>query len=340
MLQAIAQHAGIAFALALLAGALLTWGALAYARRRALYDAPGQRRSHAVPTPRGGGIAIVIATLAACAWLVAGNSIPLRLGAAFAGGLALVAAVGWMDDHRPMRVATRLAVHFIAACWFVWALPRYGEAGASAWLLAALQVLLLASAINFWNFMDGINGLIATQSAVVAGALAVLFALFGIYSWSVLSAVLAGACLGFLPFNFPRARIFLGDVGSGGLGFACGALLLVGATVGAVHWLGALLLASVVFLDAGLTLLGRMARGRRWYNAHREHLYQWLVRRGRSHARVTSLYLLWSLFVVLPVLALMRSTPAWSPALGAAALGAGAAAWWLARRRLLRGVRA
>jgi Fuc2NAc and GlcNAc transferase len=115
---------------------------------------------------------------------------------------------------------------------------------------------------------------------------------------------------------------------------------LLAVSAGTLHWLGALLLASVVFLDAGLTLLGRMARGRRWYNAHREHLYQWLVRRGRSHARVTSLYLLWNLLVVLPVLVLMRSTPAWSPALGAAALGAGAGTWWLARRHLLRRVRA
>jgi UDP-N-acetylmuramyl pentapeptide phosphotransferase/UDP-N-acetylglucosamine-1-phosphate transferase len=271
---------------------------------------------------------------------VVGNWIPLRIGAGFGGGLALVAAVGWMDDHRPMRVSTRLAVHFIAAIGFVAALPRYGAMGIDTWLIAALQVFLLASAINFWNFMDGINGLIATQSATVAVMLFALFVSFGIFSWSVLTAVLAGACLGFLPFNFPRARIFLGDVGSGGLGFGCGALLLLATSIGALHWLGALLLGSVVFLDAGLTLLGRMTRGRRWYNAHREHLYQWLVRRGRSHARVTSLYLLWNLLVVLPVLLLMRSTPAWSPALGVSALGAGAAAWWLARRHLLRGVRA
>lgn len=337
---AIAQQAGVAFVLALLASALLTWAALAYAKRRALYDAPGQRRSHAVPTPRGGGIAIVVVTLATCGWLMLGNFIPLRIGAGFAGGLALVAAVGWMDDHRPMRVSTRLAVHFVASIGFVAALPRYGPAGVETWAIAALQVLLLASAINFWNFMDGINGLIATQSATVGAALFAVFAALGIFSWSVLAAALAGACLGFLPFNFPRARIFLGDVGSGGIGFACGALLLLAVSIGALHWLGALLLASVVFLDAGLTLLGRMARGRRWYNAHREHLYQWLVRRGRSHARVTSLYLLWNLLVVLPVLVLMRSTPAWSPALGAAALGAGAGAWWLARRHLLRGVRA
>lgn len=325
---------------ALAASALLTQLAIVYSKRARLFDVPGQRRSHAVPTARGGGIAIVAVLLAAVPWAIAQAGLPLRAGAAFAAGLGLVAAIGWMDDHRPLRASTRLVVHFAAAVLFVSQLPRDGDAVLPGLAVGALQVLALVTAINFWNFMDGINGLIATQSTAAALCAMLLFLLGADPGWSLVSAALIGACLGFLPFNFPHARIFLGDVGSGGLGFACGALLLMAQAGGAVDLAGALLVASVIGIDAGFTLLGRMARGRRWYNAHREHLYQWLVRRGRSHAHVTSLYLLWSLLVVLPVLVLMRSTPAWSPALGAAALGAGALAWWGLRTRLLRGARA
>jgi UDP-N-acetylmuramyl pentapeptide phosphotransferase/UDP-N-acetylglucosamine-1-phosphate transferase len=325
---------------AAVAGALLTQLAIVYSRRARLVDEPGQRRSHAAPTARGGGIAIVLVLLAAVPWAIAQAQLPSRAGVAFALGLALVAAIGWLDDHRPLRVSTRLVVHFAAAAIWAWHLPRGGDALVPGLIVGAVQVVALVAAINFWNFMDGINGLIATQS-IAAALCALLLFLIGLEpGWSLVCAALIGAGLGFLPFNFPRARIFLGDVGSGGLGFACGALLLQAQASDAVDLPGALLVASVIGIDAGLTLLGRMARGRRWYNAHREHLYQWLVRRGRSHADVTSLYLLWSLLVVLPVLVLMRSMPAWSPALGAAALAAGALAWWLARRSVLRGARA
>jgi len=321
----------VMFVAAIAGGAFFTWRALAYARRRQLLDHPGQRRSHAVPTPRGGGIAIVLVTLAA---------VPLALwtpnGWAFAWGLALVAGVGWMDDHRPLRASTRLLVHIIAAVAFVAALPREGDAGAPGFAVGTLQVFLLVGAVNFWNFIDGIDGLVSTQTVFVALVAGVALLFGGAAAWSLPAFMLAGATLGFLPFNFPRAKIFLGDVGSGGLGFACGALLLQAQAQGALDAMGALVAMSVIGLDAALTLLSRIARGRRWYHPHREHLYQWLVRRGRRHVEVTALYLAWNLIIVLPVLVLMRQHPAWSNALGVAALAAGTLAWFAGKRALAR----
>ena len=313
-------------------GALYTALALAYARRARLIDEPGQRRSHATATPRGGGVGILLAMLAMIPFL------PDALGdfRAFALGLTLVAGVGWIDDHRSLSARLRLVVHVLAAAMFVATLPRDGDATARAWLIGAVQVFLLVGAINFWNFMDGINGLIATQSIAVSAIVALLLGAAGAPGWALLAIVVAGACLGFLPFNFPRAKIFLGDVGSGGLGFACGALLLQAQALGAIDALGALVAMSVIGIDATLTLLSRIVRGRRWYDPHREHLYQWLVRRGRSHAVVTSLYLLWNLIVVLPVLVLMRQHPAWSPALGVGALAAGTLMWFAGKRALAR----
>jgi UDP-N-acetylmuramyl pentapeptide phosphotransferase/UDP-N-acetylglucosamine-1-phosphate transferase len=320
---------------AALAAGVLSWATLGYARRARLLDQPGQRRSHAVPTPRGGGLGIVLAMLGALLWLAASQQIGWRSGGAFALGLALVAGIGWLDDHRPLRASTRLLVHAIAALLFVATLRRDGDAIVPAFVVGTLQVFLLVGAINFWNFVDGIDGLIATQSATVA-LIAMLFLGLAAPGWSLAAAALAGACIGFLPLNFPRAKIFMGDVGSGGLGFACGALLLLAQADGAIDALGALLAMSVIGIDATLTLLSRIARGRRWYHPHREHLYQWLVRRGRSHAQVTALYLLWNFVVVLPVLALMRLLPEWSAALATGALAAATLAWFAGKRVLAR----
>lgn len=314
--------------------ATMTVAALAYARRRTMLDQPGRRRSHTIATPRGGGIGIVLAVLVATLWLAAEGSLPISTAGAFALALVLVAAVGWIDDHRPLSAGLRLAVHFLASGVLVSQLPAVaGEAGSwNDWVRVALQVLLLATAINFWNFMDGIDGLIATQSTWVATCAMLAFGLAGLWAWALLAGALAGACLGFLPFNFPRARIFLGDVGSGGLGFACGGLLLLAESTHSLTLWNALLITSALLLDAGFTLANRMLRGRRWYNPHREHLYQWLVRSGPSHAQVTWLYLSWNLILVLPLLWLSHENPGVAPLLALAVLLAGMAAWHLGKR--------
>lgn len=328
--------AGVAVAAAL-ACAVLTWMAIGYAHRRRMLDEPGRRRSHAVPTARGGGIAIIAVLLAGVLLLVAGGRIGTGVGLAFCVGLALVAGIGWVDDHRPLSAGSRLLVHFIAATLVVAFLPEAEAARdpPTSWLLRVLQVVGLAAAINFWNFMDGINGLVASQSAWAAGCAAVLLALAGCDGWALAAVMLAAATLAFLPFNFPRARIFLGDVGSGGLGFACGALLLLAHGVGAVSIWSVMAIVSVLMFDAGLTLLSRMARGRRWYTPHREHLYQWLVRSGSSHTGVTALFFSWNLMIVLPLVLVSQRDPSRSPLYAAAAALAATLAWWLGRRHVL-----
>jgi UDP-N-acetylmuramyl pentapeptide phosphotransferase/UDP-N-acetylglucosamine-1-phosphate transferase len=318
-----------------LLSSLLTYCAIVYARRRALLDVPGRRRSHATATPRGGGIGIVIVAATACAWLATRGELPSAAAAAFTAGLLAFGAIGWLDDHRPLRASVRLLVHVAAAGAF--ALGLFGapfELGARDWLHAAVVVLCLTSAVNIWNFMDGINGLVGSQSAWVATAAMLAFGLAGAWGWSLLAACLAAAALGFLPFNFPRARVFMGDVGSGGLGFACGALLLAAVFLaGASPW-SALLAASALWIDAAMTLGHRMLHRRRWYTAHREHLYQWLVRGRLGHAQVTMLYLGWNLLVVLPLLWLAQVRPGAAPIalLGAVALGA---LLWLGAKRTM-----
>jgi len=258
--------------------------AIAYARRRGMLDQPGERRSHATATPRGGGIGIVIAMLLALGMLGWWRDEPSWWS--MAAGLLLVAGVGWWDDHRPLPIAIRLAAHAGAALVLAWGLHLQG-AGMPVVLTALVLVPVL---VNAWNFMDGIDGLAVSQALLGAIGLACLLT----SPWQVVGVVLAAACLGFLPFNLPPARIFLGDVGSGALGYAMAMLLAGGvATLPAATWPLLVLPPLAMLADSGLTLCWRVATGQPWWRPHVQHLFQRCSRRW-GHARVTTAYAVWT----------------------------------------------
>ncbi len=282
-------------------GYLGTWLAMQYAVRHGLIDRPGERRSHMIATPRGGGIGIVIALLMAIAWLLLRNPQHARLLSSFAIGLVLVAGIGWADDHRPRSPWSRLAIQAVAALllgWGIW--QEGGSAMAAAAAFMAAMVL-----VNVWNFMDGIDGLAASQTAIAAVAFGVAA---GQGMVTALAFALAAASLGFLPFNLPRARIFLGDVGSGALGYALAALAIWLAIQDWKQAPGLLLPVSAFLIDATLTLAMRIVRGQSWWLPHTEHAYQHWVRRCVRHGRVTLAYAVWS--VVASALMLIGRTTA------------------------------
>lgn len=299
---------GAWLALHLTIAVLGTWAARRYAVRRRLIDEPGERRSHAVATPRGGGIAVVASLLTALVLLAMRYPGQRTLLLAAGGGTLLVAAIGWIDDHRPLSPWLRLAVHAVAAALLAAAVL---QSGAGMFLAAAgfAAVLVL---VNVWNFMDGIDGLAASQAAIAALGYALLAHLDGAGGAVVwLAFSLAIACLGFLPFNFPRARIFLGDVGSGAIGYglACVCVLIMagGADVPG-RWPRLLLVLplSAFLVDATLTLGSRMLRGEPWWRAHVQHAYQRWARRTGRHPPVTFAYAAWSACGVLAMLAAWR----------------------------------
>ncbi len=300
--------------------------AIAYAWRRHLLDHPGQRRSHRVPTPRGGGIGIVLAVLFALAAVAWQSTPPAReLAVALGIGVLCVGLVGWIDDHGGLRARTRFAVHVLAAVVLLATpVPLLGLSGSAALLYALVAVVPcigIVWSINLHNFMDGIDGLLATQAIFVFAALAWLFLPMH-PAQAAASGLFALAVLGFLPFNFPRARIFMGDVGSGVLGLLVAAMVAWQMATPGIAAATGLVLCSSFITDATCTLLSRMWRGRRWYSAHREHLYQWLVRSGRSHAQVVGLYMAWNLLLAFPVALWMnRINAVSSPAASLAGLG-------------------
>lgn len=266
-----------------------------YALRRELLDLPGRRRSHTIATPRGGGVGPVLATFAGgvvLLWIYPGQ---MRVLSACLLGLAAVAAIGWLDDHRPLRAGFRLCVHVLAG--LIAALALLGIPATSLQgLLLAVAVLWIVGLTNVWNFMDGIDGLATTQAILIVLCLLAGSRLHAWLdpAWSSFTLLFLGALLGFLPFNFPRAKIFLGDIGSGAFGFVIGCVLLRAVDSGGLPWPLVLLPVSAFMVDAGLTLAKRIAQRKHWWLAHREHLYQWLVRRGVSHLRVTLAYGYWT----------------------------------------------
>ena len=310
------------FALHFAIGLAGTWLARGYAVRHALIDQPGERRSHDTPTPRGGGIAIVAALLVALAWLALSDPAGPLLYAAIGAGLLLVAGVGWIDDHRPLSPWLRLATHAVAAAGLSWAVIMAG----GGLLAASLAFVLVLSLVNIWNFMDGIDGLAASQAGLAALGYA-LFAGSGPVMW--LGLALLAACAGFLPFNLPRARIFLGDVGSGTLGFALAAL--VSMLLLEPDWQRAPVLAlplGAFVIDATLTLGARMVRGDRWWMPHTQHAYQRWTRRNGRHGLATAAYAGWTLVAIAAMLAMRSQPPAVIMGAVAAVYLLACAAWW------------
>lgn len=255
-----------------------------FALRRQWLDQPDARRLHVLPTPRGGGIAIALALLAAAFWLEEGSG-------PYALGLAVTAGAGLWDDLRPLPPLAKLLLQALGALPLALAWPLLpallGEAGG---VLAAWCVVMVL--VNFWNFMDGSNGLAASQALLVGAGMALLAGLAS--GPGQLGLVLAAACLGFLPYNLPRARLFLGDVGSHALGYGVAALGLMALATGVASPWQLLLLPSVFLLDAGLTLLARILRRQRVWRAHREHLYQRAISHGGSHVGVCAIYAAWT----------------------------------------------
>ena len=288
----------LAFVVALLISGLtalpLRWAVL----RLGVIDRPNERSNHHFPTPRGGGLAILLGATATVVWLIPVSLVTLRIGLP----VMAVAAISLLDDFRSLSFKTRLAVQTAAAVTVVVGLDvpvrSLGLPGLAPVLPRlvgmGLAILFIVANCNFYNFMDGINGLAAGQSALVAATLSVLLWGSGCEGACIVAAAVCGAAAGFLPHNFPVARIFMGDVGSVTLGFVLAVLSQVAHARGGVNWVAVILVHAAFLFDAVFTLLKRAWRGEAIVKPHREHNYQLLVRSGWSHATVTFIVLFFS----------------------------------------------
>lgn len=260
--------------------------------RARLLDLPNARSSHAVPTPRTGGLAIVLGLVAAVAVT---RHVDAQLGYLMAGSIAM-SLLGFVDDVRGLSSVLRLLAQIAAAIALVAGaglrvdrldLP-FGDVSLGV-AAAALTVIWMVGVINAYNFMDGINGLAGAQGLIAGATLALLAHRHGDAGAALLLWSLAGACAGFLPWNLPSGSIFMGDVGSAmvGMTFAA-AIVRVAASSGS--FVAAALPLAPFLLDTTITLARRVWRRERVLAAHRSHFYQRLVAAGYSHAAGTAVW--------------------------------------------------
>ena len=238
-------------------------------------------------------MSIVLVFLLAVLWLVQRGVLASNLGWALTGGGLALALTGLLDDHFRLPVRVRLLIHFAAAGWALWQLDGMGPLNLGwivwdwGWLGQLVALVGLVWMINLYNFMDGIDGIAGVEAICVSGSGALLMSWKDLPTLASLAMVLAAASAGFLIWNWPPARIFMGDAGSGFLGFVFGVLAISSAKERSWLLWPWLILLSVFIVDSMLTLARRLIAGARWYEAHRSHAYQHGARRHRSHLKVT-----------------------------------------------------
>ncbi|URM30403.1 glycosyltransferase family 4 protein [Pseudomonas frederiksbergensis] len=274
----------------------ISWGLTRFLRRyalsRSLMDIPNERSAHSVPTPRGGGVSIVVAFLFALPVLTLLELLPLPVLIALSGAGMLIAAIGFADDHGHIAARWRLLGHFIAAGWALFWLnglapiELLGVSLTPGWLGGVVGAIYLVWMLNLYNFMDGIDGLASAEAISVCLGMCLVYWVGGVVELVWAPLVLAGAVAGFLCWNFPPARIFMGDAGSGFLGIILGAMALQAAWSKPELIWSWLILLGVFIVDATWTLVRRLIRGDKVYQAHSSHAYQNAARRW-GHKKVT-----------------------------------------------------
>ncbi len=294
----------------------LSWGLTGflrfYALKKQLIDIPNNRSSHTVPTPRGGGVAIVLTFLLALLFFGFFDQTSMVLVWALAGAGIGVALIGFIDDHGHISARWRLLVHFVCAGWaLIWLgglppLPIFGLTLDSGWLGYLFAAFFLVWLLNLYNFMDGIDGLAGIEAVTVCLSGIVLYMLASVNNGAEMPLfVFAATVAGFLFWNFPKAKIFMGDAGSGFVGMVLGIFAIQAAWIMPELFWGWIILLGAFVVDATVTLVRRVWRGEKFYEAHRSHAFQYASRQYKGHISVSLAFGIINVCWLLPVAAMV-----------------------------------
>lgn len=325
---------------AALASFLITRWMRRIALQMGIVDIPNARSSHVRPIPRGGGVGIIAGFLLIVLVLTHQDLFPAPAGWVISLGTLSIAALGWMDDTRRLSATVRLTVQVLIASAVVYALGGFPQFRFGSWLMewdvfgSILSIVGLVWLINLYNFMDGIDGLAASQASVaglgITGISASLFS--SQIGFSLVAVGLAASSVAFLYWNWPPAQIFMGDVASGTLGFIFGVLALVSEMYAGPPLIVWLLLLGLFVTDTTLTLIDRWRHGERVTEAHRDHLYQRLVRAGFSHRQVTLSAIGLNVVVLWPAAWISARHMHLAPWIFISVFSVLAVLWWMALR--------
>ena len=283
-----------------------------YALEKNIIDNPNERSSHSIPTPRGGGVAVVASYLLALAVLMYNQQLVIPVGLTLMAAGFVIALLGFLDDRGHINSMLRLAIHFLVAIGVVISLGGFGEVNVFngfqlGFVANIIAVLFLVWLLNLYNFMDGINGIASIEAITVTVSMAVLYLLLNVGLNHQILFLLAACVLGFLLWNFPKAKIFMGDACSGFLGLILGILALIALKENLALFCAWIICLGVFVVDATYTLIKRMLSGYKMYDAHRSHSYQILSRKWGSHTPVTLAVAAINLLWLLPIAYLTAS---------------------------------
>lgn len=317
-------------AIALLVSLFLTRAFMRPGSPMHVLDHPNSRSLHSQPTPRSGGIAIVLGIIGGAVLLSVVSGAPMPSVAVWLGAtVTAIACVSFIDDRWGLRAGYRLTLHALAASVLLGstlaidplALPGV-DYDLPPWLSSLLTVLYVVWMTNLYNFMDGMDGFAAGMAVFGFGTLGGLGLLGGNETFAALNFIVAASVLGFLVFNFPPAKIFMGDSGSSSLGFLAAGMSVWANSLGLIPlWLSAVVFAPFI-VDATVTLLRRAVRGEKIWQAHSTHYYQRLVRSGWGHRKTVLLQYVLMAVCACAALAAFRATTSmqWAIVIGIAAV--------------------
>ena len=286
---------------------VLTWSVRRYALAKNIMDYPNHRSSHALPTPRGGGLAFVVAFLITVPFVAHLDLVTLAGSLALIGAGLFLAVLGFLDDFNHIEAIWRLLGHFSACVLAVFWLGGMPSITFFAWTLPAnliadaFAVIYLVWLLNLYNFMDGIDGLAGVEAVSVCLGAAGVYWLSGIPGLMALPLLLAASVAGFLFWNFPPARIFMGDAGSSFLGFILGVLSIQSANINKAYFWSWLILLGVFIVDATFTLIRRACNGAKIHEAHRSHAYQQAASIFGGHLTITLAVLMINVLWLFPL---------------------------------------
>lgn len=287
-----------------------------YAIKKNIIDNPNDRSSHSIPTPRGGGVAVVISYISGLFFLIYSQQLDLQIGLALIIAGFVIALLGFLDDHGHINSMLRLAVHFLVAIGVVISLGGFSEVTAFnglqlGFIANIIAVLFLVWLLNLYNFMDGINGIASVEAITTVVSMAILYYILNTTLNSDILWLLAACVFGFLLWNFPKAKIFMGDACSGFLGLTLGILALIALKENLALFCAWIICLGVFVVDATYTLIKRVLSGYKMYDAHRSHSYQILSRKCGSHTPVTLAVAAINLLWLFPI-AYITVTQAWA----------------------------
>ena len=328
------------FLLAAILSVMLTGVVRRYALKGDMVDQPNLRSLHRVAVPLGGGAAIVAVVSICVIVLQANGHLDSRWSLIWVTCGLCFGFLGWVDDYVDLPILSRLIVQLFLATAFIVAVFAPRGIASLGWMEPRLFSVPLIGAIgiawlvNLYNFMDGADGFATSEAVVVASVGAVISGAFGATETMLLALAIAGGAAGFLVWNWQPASIFLGDVGSYFLGFQFCALMVHDIYLGLGPWMWLILLVPFI-TDASLTLFTRIVTRESWWKAHRSHLYQLLILRGRSHAVVSIGLVIGTLVVLFPLAWLSVAHPVVAPVLTLTVYAVAAIIWVVLRKNLM-----